>query len=68
MGCLLHWSPKFYNKVFLFVSLKTLGTFKKNFEWSIYKLSVQTFQSLIVFINIGDVHQLDGHCIIPLDT
>ena len=39
MGCLLHESPKFYNNVFLFVVLITLGTFK---------LNVQTFQPLIV--------------------
>ena len=27
LGCLLHWSQKFYNKVFLFVGLTTMGTF-----------------------------------------
>ena len=27
LGCLLHFSPKFYNNVFLFVSLTTLGAF-----------------------------------------
>ena len=32
MGCLLHQSPQFYNKVFLFVSLTTFGTLL-NFDW-----------------------------------
>ena len=26
MGCLLHWSPRFYSNVFLLVGLTTLGT------------------------------------------
>ena len=32
---LLHQSPKFYNNVFLFVGLKTLGTLV-NFDWLIH--------------------------------
>ena len=32
-GC-LHWYPKFYNNVFLFVGLTTLGTFIDfDFDW-----------------------------------
>ena len=27
LSCLLDWSPKFYNNVFLFLGAKTLGTF-----------------------------------------
>ena len=27
LDCKSHWIPKFYNHVFLFVGLKTLGTF-----------------------------------------
>ena len=27
LGCLLHWPPKFYKNVFLFVGLTTLGKF-----------------------------------------
>ena len=26
LSCLLHWSPKFYNSVFLFIDSTTLGT------------------------------------------
>ena len=47
MSYLLHESPKFLNNVFLFASLKNLGTFTK-FLLFFFKLSVQTFQPIIV--------------------
>ena len=57
MGCLLHFSPIFYNTVYLFVCLITLADF---FGWF---RDVQTFQRLIVnyrrgnfVIIIRDVH------------
>ena len=34
-GCLLHWSPKFNNNVFLLVGLTTLGT-SVNFDWLVH--------------------------------
>ena len=59
--------------IFLFVGLMTLGTFTF-FDWFFIKLSVQTFQPLIVITewvilrNInGDVHQFISLCLIPLD-
>ena len=48
MGALLHQSPKFYNNVFLCVSLPTLGTLV-NFYWRI-----QTFQPLILIYKRGN--------------
>ena len=54
----MSWSPKFYSKIFLFVGLTTLG---------------KIFISLILiylrcnFVIIGDIHQFNGHCLIPLD-
>ena len=48
MGCLLHWSPKFYNNVFLFVGLTTLGTLV-NFD--IYSLS-RVFKRCNINLNI----------------
>ena len=70
-----HWavywtSPQSY--IFLFVRLRTLGTW----FWSgrVFKLSIQTYQLLIVIYRRGnfvydrcDVLQLIGHCLIPLD-
>ena len=70
MGCLLHNSLKFYDNTFIFVSLKTLGTFNNFLIGCFIKLSDQTFQPLIVIyrvfscINIGDVHHLVGHSLI----
>ena len=70
LGCLIHLSPKFYNNIFLFVGSITLGTLV-NFDW----LAHSNVQPLIliyrisnfVFIFIWDVHQFNGHCLIPLD-
>ena len=39
--------PKVYNNVFLFVGLTTLGNLT-NYDWLIIKLSVETFQPLIL--------------------
>ena len=47
MGYLLHKPPKLYNNVSLLVGLTTLETFLNLKGWFI-KLSVQTFQPLIV--------------------
>ena len=41
----LHWSPKFYDNIFLFVGLFTLATFI--FDGWLINGSVQTFQPLI---------------------
>ena len=47
IGLLVHWSPKFYNNVSLFVALKTLGTsFITIFLF--IKLGVQMFLLLIL--------------------
>ena len=56
----------FYNNAFLFVSFTTLGTWVNLTGWLI-KLSVQTFQHLILSIIIGDVYQFTGHCLILFD-
>ncbi len=48
MRCLLHWSPKFYNNVFIFVSLTTLWTNTEFWLVGLLSLSVQTFQQLIL--------------------
>ena len=37
LGCLLHWSSKLNNNVFLFVGFKTLGTLIK-FDWLVHKV------------------------------
>ena len=50
IGCLLHQSPKFYNNVFLFVGLTTLGIL---IVWFI-KLSVNKFQPLSLIYRRGD--------------
>ena len=47
-------------------SLATLGTWVNLTGWLI-KLSVQTFQQLILSIIIGDVYQFTGHCLILFD-
>ena len=53
MGCFLDKPQKFYNKVFLFVGLKTLGTSVILFYWLI-KLSVRPFQSIIlIYIRVN---------------
>ena len=66
MGCLIHKSLKFYNNVFNFVGLTTLGTeFWLNAS---LELSFRTFQALILIYRrgnlvyyIGDVHNIiDG--------
>ena len=54
MGCLSHYSPKFYYNVFLFVGLSTVGTLV-NFTWIVQIISsVQMFQSLIVMYRRGN--------------
>ena len=69
----LHYSPKFYNSVFIFVGLKTLGTFIEfclacslveclNVSTTNCKLRCGDF-----CIIIGNVHQFIDHCLIPLD-
>ena len=57
MGCLLHLSPNFYDNVFLFAGLTSVGTLY-NFNWLVH---------LVECIIIGDLHQSIGHCFIPLD-
>ncbi len=55
-----HWAIKytspqsFYNNIFIFVGLTTLG-FLLNFDW------------LGQLVELGDVHQLIGYCLFPLD-
>ena len=46
MGCLLHYSPKIYNKVFLFVGLTTLETLVSLIGWFI-ELSVKILKTLL---------------------
>ena len=36
MDCLLHLFPKFYNNVFLFFGLTSLGTFEMKFDWLVH--------------------------------
>ena len=69
LGCWLHWSPKFYNTVVLFIGSTTLGTLVN------FNVSVQTFQPLIVNNIRGNfVYHHWGcaliyqHCLIPLDS
>ena len=47
MDCLLHWSPKSYIYIFLFVGSLTLGTFYRILIGWFIELSVQTFQQLM---------------------
>ena len=71
LGYLLRQSPKFYNCVFLFVSLKVniLGGLYFILIGCFIKLSVQTFQALILIYRWGNFvhHQFNAHCLIPLD-
>ena len=46
-GCSIYQSPKFYNTVFLFFGLTTLGLLLKLIGW-LFRLNVQTFQTLIL--------------------
>ena len=52
MGCLLHWSPKFYNNVFLFVGIATLGTFAE--LWLVYSLGKSNVQMFVLLIVMGN--------------
>ena len=55
MGCLLHFSPKFYNNLFLFVGLTTLKTFEENIEKGVVTCNIvwlvyfRIFQHFIMF-------------------
>ena len=70
---LIYYSPKFYNIVFLFFGFTKLETLV-NFHWLFYKVEC-SIVSIINFylhqgnfvINIGDLHQFIGHCLIPLE-
>ena len=69
MGCLFHLSPKFFNNVFVFVRLKTLGTLV-NFDWLVNQVecsNVSTTEGVILCIIIRDVHEFICNCLIPLD-
>ena len=74
MSCLLHQFPKFYDNVFLFVGLATLGL-----QWIliglINTLYVEMFQPLIIINKRYDFvyhhiwcTSIIGHCRIPLAT
>ncbi len=59
LGCLLYWSPKSYNNLFLFFYLTTLNS----------KLSVLTFihrGGNFCVSSLGYVHPSTGYCLIPL--
>ena len=73
-GCLLQWSPKFFNNVFLFASLTTVGTFYWILIGWFIKFMAQTFQPLILFtegvilcIIIGYARPFISHNLNPLD-
>ena len=67
----------FYNTVFYSLAWQLWGfllNFNGCFDWFI-KLSVQTFQPLMIILGRGyfciinrDLHQFICHCLIPLDT
>ena len=73
LGCLLNWSPKFYNNIFLFVGLTLFGTFIK--FWLVSLSSwMSKLSTLICDVQISnfvychcEVYQYIGHCLFPLD-
>ena len=70
MGCLLHKSSKFYNNIFLFVGLTTLGNLV-NFDWLVNQVEFPNVSTTYFNLhNAFNVHQFIGHCPIcpiPLD-
>ena len=55
---------KYYDNIFLFVGLTTVGTLIE--FWLVGSLSI-TIEWLILCIIIGDVNQFMSHCLITLD-
>ena len=61
-------SPKFYDKIFLFVGLTTLGSFIKSlFDGLLIWVSKRFTEEIIMCFIIGILHQFIGHCLFPLD-
>ena len=65
MNCKLHWYPKFYNSVILFVGFLLWVLDSLVFILSISNFNLQI--RLILFCFIGNVYQFIVHCLIPLD-
>ena len=64
LDCKSHWIPKFYNHVFLFVGLKTLGTF---IEFYLVVDSILIVSKFFINFNLqnGYVNQSIVQCLIP---